>query len=65
MWQSEDQEQPEVVEKSTEQTRSIQNGVSAWDRQKVIDLIESIQSDEVMVIKEKRGIKAIPFSRGR
>ena len=65
MWQSEDQEQPEAVEKSTEQTRSIQNGVSAWDRQKVIDLIESIQSDEVMVIKEKRGIKAIPFSRGR
>ena len=65
MWQSEDQEQPEAVEKSSEQQRSIQNGVSAWDRQKVIDLIESIQSDEVMVIKEKRGLKAIPFSRGR
>jgi hypothetical protein len=64
MWQSEDQEQPGTVQKSSEQAKSIQNGISGWDRQKVIDLIESTQSDEVMVIKEKRGIKAIPFSRG-
>ncbi|MBU3645967.1 MAG: hypothetical protein FGM49_04080 [Candidatus Nanopelagicaceae bacterium] len=65
MWQSEDQEQPGTVQKSSEPAKSIQNGVSGWDRQKVIDLIESTRSDEVMVIKEKRGIKAIPFSRGR
>lgn len=65
MWQSEDQEQPGAVQKSSEPAKSIQNGVSGWDRQKVIDLIESTRSDEVMVIKEKRGIKAIPFSRGR
>lgn len=64
MWQSEDQEQPGAVQKSSEPAKSIQNGVSGWDRQKVIDLIESTRSDEVMVIKEKRGIKAIPFSRG-
>ncbi|MFM1797453.1 MAG: hypothetical protein RL733_1234, partial [Actinomycetota bacterium] len=38
--------------------------VADWDRQKVLDLIEETQGDEVMVIKETKGLKVIPFSRG-
>jgi hypothetical protein len=41
-----------------------QDGVADWDRQKVLDLIEETQGDEVMVIKETKGLKVIPFSRG-
>lgn len=40
------------------------NGALEWDRQKVLSVIESTEGDEIMVIKEKSGVKAIPFTRG-
>lgn len=40
------------------------DGVLSWNREKVISLISQTPSDEVMVLLEKRGLKAIPISRG-
>ena len=34
-----------------------------WDRQKVLDLAKTIDFPEIMIVKEKRGLKAIPISR--
>jgi hypothetical protein len=34
-----------------------------WDRQKVLDLLKVTDSPEIMIVKEKRGLKAIPISR--
>lgn len=34
-----------------------------WDRQRVLDLVNSTEAPEVMIVKEKRGLKAIPISR--
>jgi hypothetical protein len=34
-----------------------------WDRQKVLELVKSTNASEIMIVKEKRGLKAIPISR--
>jgi hypothetical protein len=34
-----------------------------WDRQKVLDLVKTIDFPEIMIVREKRGLKAIPISR--
>ncbi len=34
-----------------------------WDRQRVLDLVNSTEAPEVMIVKEKRSLKAIPISR--
>lgn len=41
------------------------DGEVLWDQRKVIDLIQSTSSDDVMIIKEKRGLKLVPFSRSK
>ena len=41
----------------------LSDGEVLWDQRKVIELIQSTSSDDVMVIKEKRGMKLVPFSR--
>lgn len=39
------------------------DGEVVWDKSAVVDLITSIQSDEVMILNEKRKLKAIPIHR--
>ena len=34
-----------------------------WDRQKVLDLVKTIEFPEILIVKEKQGLKAIPISR--
>lgn len=41
------------------------DGAVEWDRSAVLDLIASMESDELMIINEKRKLKAIPFQRNR
>lgn len=41
------------------------DGEVMWDQRKVIDLIQSTSSQDVMIIKEKRGLKLVPFSRSK
>ena len=39
------------------------DGQLLWDKKAVLDLIASIEADEVMILNEKRKLKAIPFHR--
>ena len=39
------------------------DGDVLWDRKAVLDLIASVEADEVMILNEKRKLKAIPFHR--
>jgi len=39
------------------------DGEIAWDRAKVIDLINSSESEEIMILNEKKKLRAIPFHR--
>ena len=39
------------------------DGELLWDKKAVLDLIASIEADEVMILNEKRKLKAIPFHR--
>ena len=39
------------------------DGEIAWEKEKVIELIKSTQNDEVMIINEKKKLRAIPFHR--
>ena len=54
MWRSEDKELAEYFSK---------DGLQNWDKEKVVDLIQSSEGDELMVIREKKGLKLIPISR--
>lgn len=39
------------------------DGSNTWDRQAVLDLIASMENDELMILNEKKKLKAIPFHR--
>ena len=39
------------------------DGEIPWEKEKVIELIKSTQNDEVMIINEKKKLRAIPFHR--
>lgn len=39
------------------------DGEVLWDKNAVVELIASIQSDELMILNEKKKLKAIPFHR--
>lgn len=39
------------------------DGEVLWDKGAVLDLIASVQGDQVMILNEKRKLKAIPFRR--
>jgi len=39
------------------------DGEIPWEKEKVIELIKSTQNDEVMIINEKKKLRAIPFNR--
>ena len=39
------------------------DGEIAWEKEKVIELIQAATSDEIMIINEKKKLRAIPFQR--
>jgi hypothetical protein len=39
------------------------DGEIAWEKEKVIELIKAATSDEIMIINEKKKLRAIPFQR--
>ena len=54
MWRSEDKDLAAHFSK---------DGLPYWDKEKVVSLIQSSEGDELMVIREKKGVKLIPISR--
>jgi hypothetical protein len=39
------------------------DGEISWEKEKVIELIQAATSDEIMIINEKKKLRAIPFQR--
>ena len=39
------------------------DGVINWEKEKVLELIKATTSDELMIINEKKKLRAIPFIR--
>jgi hypothetical protein len=59
MWQSLVTETPAITKSSSSQPKKSDD----WDLQKVIEIVKATNSDEIMIIKESKGLRAIPFSR--
>lgn len=45
------------------QDGSVVDGQSSWERSKVIELINSSESDQLMILNEKKKLRAIPFHK--
>ena len=39
------------------------DGEIRWEKERVLELIKSSTSDEIMIINEKKKLRAIPFQR--